>query len=40
MYDWRAMEEVSDTKLYPYSTEVIVEVIGVDSQRDFAIVSY
>jgi len=34
------MEEVTDTKLYAYSTEVIVEVMGVDSQGDFAIVSY
>jgi hypothetical protein len=34
------MEEVTDTKIYAYSTEVTVEIMGVDSRGDFAIVSY
>jgi len=34
------MEEVTDTKLYEYTTEVIVEVMGTDSHGDFAMVSY
>ncbi|WP_251331388.1 hypothetical protein [Haloplanus pelagicus] len=34
------MKEVTDTKIYAYSTEVTVEIMGVDSHGDFAIVSY
>jgi hypothetical protein len=34
------MEDVTDTKLYKYENEVIVELLGTDSRGDFAIVSY
>ncbi|WP_123622456.1 hypothetical protein [Halorubrum sp. CSM-61] len=34
------MEEVTDTKLYEYTTEVIVEVIGIDNCSDCALGSY
>lgn len=34
------MEEVTDTKTHEYATELIVEVMGVDSHGDFDIVSY
>ncbi|MFC4989340.1 hypothetical protein [Saliphagus infecundisoli] len=34
------MEEVTGTKLYEYTTEVIVEVMGIDSGGDFAVASY
>jgi hypothetical protein len=33
------VEEVTDTKIYAYSTEVTVEIMGVDGHGDFAIVS-
>jgi hypothetical protein len=34
------MEEVTGTKLYEYTTEVIVEIMGIDERGDFAITSY
>lgn len=34
------MEDVTDTKLYEYENEVIVEILGTDSRGDFAVVSY
>ncbi|GAA0196543.1 hypothetical protein [Haladaptatus pallidirubidus] len=34
------METITDTKTYEYTDEVIVKVMGVDEQGDFAIVSY
>lgn len=34
------MEDVTDTKLYKYENEVIVEILGTDSRGDFASVSY
>lgn len=34
------MEEVNDTSLYKYTSEVIVEITGVDSNGEFATVSY
>lgn len=34
------MDEVTDTKVYEYHTQVTVEVTGTDERGEFAIVSY
>ena len=34
------MDEVTDTKVYEYQSEVTVEVMGTDSEGEFDIVSY
>jgi hypothetical protein len=34
------MEEVTDTNVYKYTTEVVVEIIGVDSDGGFAMTSH